>query len=224
MWRWLAPRATTCSVVAIVAVIFVPVSHFGPTVSETVPWWPSRRAIHTSRSASATCSPETNTRNTADRHRGFVKHLVEAETDQILGTHIIGSAAGEMIAEATLAIEYGASAEDVREEQKSALLTLPGCSYLPRPPHALGGLQGGCPCLIRQAHQLLSKRAKYGVTGVVVSYHGVHARILANRKEGTQCCRCRCRARCGTVKEGVGCWWRSGTATPPIIPAFLPFG
>ncbi|RSH87688.1 dihydrolipoamide dehydrogenase precursor [Apiotrichum porosum] len=44
---------------------------------------------------------------------GFVKHLVEAETDQILGTHIIGSAAGEMIAEATLAIEYGASAEDV---------------------------------------------------------------------------------------------------------------
>jgi len=46
-------------------------------------------------------------------HSGFVKHLVEAETDRILGTHIIGSNAGEMIAEAGLAISYGASAEDV---------------------------------------------------------------------------------------------------------------
>lgn len=125
MSRWLAARATKCSVVAIVAVIFAPVSHFGPTVSETVPRWHSRRAIHTSRSASAMCSPETNTRNTADRHRGFVKHLVEAETDQILGTHIIGSAAGEMIAEATLAIEYGASAEDVRDEQKKSTTDTP---------------------------------------------------------------------------------------------------
>ncbi|KAF8958422.1 dihydrolipoyl dehydrogenase [Flammula alnicola] len=44
---------------------------------------------------------------------GFVKILTEAETDRILGVHIIGPNAGEMIAEGVLALEYGASAEDV---------------------------------------------------------------------------------------------------------------
>ena len=44
---------------------------------------------------------------------GMVKFLSDAETDRILGVHIIGSNAGEMIAEGTLAIEYGASSEDV---------------------------------------------------------------------------------------------------------------
>jgi dihydrolipoamide dehydrogenase len=44
---------------------------------------------------------------------GFVKFLADAETDRILGVHIIGANAGEMIAEAVLAIEYGASSEDV---------------------------------------------------------------------------------------------------------------
>ena len=44
---------------------------------------------------------------------GFVKILSEAETDAILGVHIIGPMAGELIAEATLAMEFGASAEDV---------------------------------------------------------------------------------------------------------------
>ncbi|KIW69526.1 dihydrolipoyl dehydrogenase [Phialophora macrospora] len=44
---------------------------------------------------------------------GFVKFLSDAETDRILGVHIIGANAGEMIAEATLALEYGASSEDV---------------------------------------------------------------------------------------------------------------
>lgn len=44
---------------------------------------------------------------------GFVKFIADAETDRILGVHILGSNAGEMIAEATLAIEYGASCEDV---------------------------------------------------------------------------------------------------------------
>ncbi|KIK63298.1 hypothetical protein GYMLUDRAFT_196937 [Collybiopsis luxurians FD-317 M1] len=44
---------------------------------------------------------------------GFVKFITEQETDRILGVHIIGPNAGEMIAEGTLAIEYGASAEDV---------------------------------------------------------------------------------------------------------------
>jgi dihydrolipoamide dehydrogenase len=44
---------------------------------------------------------------------GMVKMIADAETDRILGIHIIGPNAGEMIAEGTLAIEYGASSEDV---------------------------------------------------------------------------------------------------------------
>ena len=44
---------------------------------------------------------------------GMVKFLADAETDRILGIHIVGSNAGEMIAEGTLAIEYGASCEDI---------------------------------------------------------------------------------------------------------------
>ncbi|WVQ76762.1 hypothetical protein IAR50_006436 [Cryptococcus sp. DSM 104548] len=44
---------------------------------------------------------------------GFVKFIVEKETDQVLGVHIIGPNAGEMIASATLAVEYKASAEDI---------------------------------------------------------------------------------------------------------------
>lgn len=44
---------------------------------------------------------------------GFVKVLADKLTDKILGVHIIGPGAGEMINEAVLAMEYGASAEDV---------------------------------------------------------------------------------------------------------------
>jgi dihydrolipoamide dehydrogenase len=43
----------------------------------------------------------------------MVKFLADAETDRILGVHIVGANAGEMIAEGVLAIEYGASSEDV---------------------------------------------------------------------------------------------------------------
>lgn len=44
---------------------------------------------------------------------GFVKFLADAETQRILGCHIVGPNAGEMIAEAGLALEYGASTEDI---------------------------------------------------------------------------------------------------------------
>lgn len=44
---------------------------------------------------------------------GLVKILTDSKTDKILGAHIIGSNAGEMISEAVLAMEYGASSEDV---------------------------------------------------------------------------------------------------------------
>jgi len=44
---------------------------------------------------------------------GFVKILADARTDRILGAHIIGANAGDMIEELGLAMEFGASAEDV---------------------------------------------------------------------------------------------------------------
>jgi dihydrolipoamide dehydrogenase len=44
---------------------------------------------------------------------GFVKILAEAASDRVLGVHIIGSAASEMIIEAVSAIEFGASSEDI---------------------------------------------------------------------------------------------------------------
>ena len=50
---------------------------------------------------------------TVDDTDGFVKFLSEKETDKILGVHIIGPNAGEAIAEAVIALEYNASAEDI---------------------------------------------------------------------------------------------------------------
>jgi len=44
---------------------------------------------------------------------GFVKILADSSTDKILGVHIIGPHSGDMIAEMALAMEFGASAEDV---------------------------------------------------------------------------------------------------------------
>ncbi len=44
---------------------------------------------------------------------GFVKILADAETDEILGCHIIGTDAGTMIGEVAVAMEFGASAEDL---------------------------------------------------------------------------------------------------------------
>jgi dihydrolipoamide dehydrogenase len=44
---------------------------------------------------------------------GFVKILSDAKTDRVLGVHIVGADAGTMISEATIAMEFGASAEDI---------------------------------------------------------------------------------------------------------------
>ncbi len=44
---------------------------------------------------------------------GFVKILADAATDRVLGCHIIGPEAGTLIAEVAVAMEFGASAEDV---------------------------------------------------------------------------------------------------------------
>lgn len=44
---------------------------------------------------------------------GFVKVLADAATDRILGVHIVGANAGELIGEATVIMEFGGSAEDL---------------------------------------------------------------------------------------------------------------
>jgi dihydrolipoamide dehydrogenase len=44
---------------------------------------------------------------------GFVKILADARTDRVLGVHIVCSDAGNMIAEAAIAMEFGASSEDI---------------------------------------------------------------------------------------------------------------
>jgi dihydrolipoamide dehydrogenase len=44
---------------------------------------------------------------------GFVKILVDKETDRILGAHIVGPSAGDLIHEVCVAMEFGASAQDL---------------------------------------------------------------------------------------------------------------
>ena len=44
---------------------------------------------------------------------GFVKILADAKSDKVLGVHIIGPHCGDMIAEMALAMEFGASSEDI---------------------------------------------------------------------------------------------------------------
>jgi dihydrolipoamide dehydrogenase len=48
-----------------------------------------------------------------DEPEGFVKILADTKTDKVLGVHIIGPHAGEMIAEMAVAMEFGASSEDI---------------------------------------------------------------------------------------------------------------
>jgi dihydrolipoamide dehydrogenase len=48
-----------------------------------------------------------------DEAEGFVKVIADAETDRLLGVHILGPRASELIAEAVLAMEFAGSAEDI---------------------------------------------------------------------------------------------------------------
>ena len=50
---------------------------------------------------------------TTSASEGFVKILVDKQTDEILGAHIIGHDAGQLIAEIVTTIEFGGSAEDI---------------------------------------------------------------------------------------------------------------
>ena len=48
-----------------------------------------------------------------DSPEGFVKILSDSKTDRVLGVHMIAHHAGELIAEMSLAMEFGASSEDI---------------------------------------------------------------------------------------------------------------
>jgi len=50
---------------------------------------------------------------TINETEGFVKILADSKTDRVLGVHMIGANAGELIAEMALAMEFGASSEDI---------------------------------------------------------------------------------------------------------------
>ncbi|MGB3739938.1 MAG: dihydrolipoyl dehydrogenase [Pontixanthobacter sp.] len=55
-----------------------------------------------------------NSRSKANRETdGFVKIVADAETDRVLGVHIVSSLAGTMIAQAAQAMEFGATSEDI---------------------------------------------------------------------------------------------------------------
>lgn len=90
---------------------------------------------------------------------GMVKFLSDAQTDRILGIHIIGPNAGEMIAEGTLALEYGASSEGklIETETPPGLLLTEYrcCANMSRSSHSCGGVQGGCHGHLRQGCSLL---------------------------------------------------------------------
>jgi dihydrolipoamide dehydrogenase len=44
---------------------------------------------------------------------GFVKVIADAKTDRVLGVHVIGANASELISEAVVAMEFAASSEDI---------------------------------------------------------------------------------------------------------------
>ncbi|MDQ2766709.1 MAG: dihydrolipoyl dehydrogenase [Gemmatimonadota bacterium] len=50
---------------------------------------------------------------TAGESTGFVKLIADAETDALLGAHLLGPTASELVAELTLALEFGGSSEDI---------------------------------------------------------------------------------------------------------------
>lgn len=49
----------------------------------------------------------------ADEAEGMVKMIADAKTDRILGCHIVGPAAADLVQQVTIAMEFGASAEDI---------------------------------------------------------------------------------------------------------------
>lgn len=86
---------------------------------------------------------------TIDDADGFVKVLGDKKTDRLLGVHIVGPGAGEMIAEGAIALEYGASCEDMARvcHAHPVCFYILGCWY---------DLFGGLTVLMIPIHFLLS--------------------------------------------------------------------
>ena len=78
---------------------------------------------------------------------GFVKILADAKTDRVLGVHIVGADAGNMIAEAAVAMEFGGAAEDIART----------CHAAPDPER---GHQGSRPGGRQARHQHVSAAAR----------------------------------------------------------------
>ena len=49
----------------------------------------------------------------ADENEGMVKMLADAETDRILGCHIVGPSAADLVQQVAVAMEFGSTAEDI---------------------------------------------------------------------------------------------------------------
>ena len=80
-----------------------------------------------------------------DETEGCVKVLADAKTDRVLGVHIFGPRASDMIAEAVTIMEFAGSAEDIAR-------------CMPRPPDAeRGGRRGGADGVGREAAELVRR-------------------------------------------------------------------
>lgn len=66
---------------------------------------------------------------TNDEAEGLFKALAHKDTDRLLGVHLLGPCAGELINEAVLAMEYGASAEDVARVCHAHPVSMFLCSF-----------------------------------------------------------------------------------------------
>ena len=101
--------------------------HAGHVNYETIPWviytdpeiaWVGRtesqlKAAGTPYRSGTFGFAATGRARAMDRADGMVKIIAHAESDRILGVHMVGPQTSELIAEATLAMEYEASAEDL---------------------------------------------------------------------------------------------------------------
>jgi dihydrolipoamide dehydrogenase len=90
---------------------------------------------------------------TVDDSDGLVKVITDKKTDRMIGAHIIGANAGEMIAEAVIAVEYGASAEDIARTCHAHRTCLR--VYLIPNSNLVRSLQGSSHGSMAQAHSFL---------------------------------------------------------------------
>ena len=126
---------------------------------------------------------------------GFVKLLADKETDRILGCHIIGPAAGDLIHEVCVAMEFGASAQDLaltchahptfsEAVREAALACGPGgCDAC----HGAGGREG-C-CWVRSVRLVSAGDASTARVAVPQTWHGQETvkRLAARDRKSLTC-------------------------------------